>query len=65
MILFVSFAGSGYMLFAQYSYDFSSFITTLESLFGMLIGKFDPSIVASANRYGTLCISMDVYLLSD
>ncbi|XP_033100141.1 polycystic kidney disease and receptor for egg jelly-related protein-like [Anneissia japonica] len=50
MIVFAAYASCGYLLFSTTLNDYSSFITTLESLFATLLGKFDFLAMQEENR---------------
>ena len=49
-VVFMAFASFGYLYFNRDMYTFSTFITTLEALYSMLIGKFDFANMIEINK---------------
>ena len=50
-ILFFAFTSAGYLLFGRHMLDFHTVITVMESLYSMLIGKFDFREMEKADRF--------------
>ncbi|XP_071943837.1 polycystin family receptor for egg jelly-like [Antedon mediterranea] len=50
LIIFAAYASCGYLLFGSTLKDYSSYLTTLESLFATLLGKFDFLSMQEENR---------------
>jgi hypothetical protein len=49
-IIFMAFTASGFLIFNRYTLDFNSVISVMESLYSMLVGKFDFREMQKADR---------------
>ena len=49
-VLFMAFTSSGYFLFSKEMSDFKTVISVMESLYSMLIGKFDVHQMEETDR---------------
>ena len=49
-LVFLAFAQLSYLLFSQHIEGYSNFIRTIESLFNLMLGKFDFYAIISANK---------------
>ena len=50
LVLFMAFTSSGYLLFHKEMLDYRTVISVMESLYSMLIGKFDVHEMEQADR---------------
>jgi polycystin 1L2 len=50
IVIFMAFTSSGFLIFNRYSHDYSSVMSVMQSLYGMLVGHFDYREMAKADR---------------